>query len=617
MRTKEKENGSETRTRTRSYAIAGIVAIAFALIAAMIVMPAAAQLADTPWPMYCHDLKHTGLSPYTGPETNATKWIYTVGAHIRSSPAIGADGTIYVGVAAYDNRFCAIYPNGTLKWSYLAGLYGFVSSPAIGSDGTIYVGGSDSNLHAIYPDGTLKWSYLVGDKIYSSPAIGSDGTIYVGSQDKKLYAINPDGTLKWSYLTGDKVYYSSPAIDAAGTIYVGSFDDKLHAINPDGTLKWSYLTGGDVRCSPTIGADGTIYVGSKDDNLYAINPDGTLKWSYLTGNDVYSSPAIGADGTIYVGSNDYKLYALYPDGTLKWSYLTGDKVYWSSPTIDAAGTIYIGSRDDKLHAINPDGTLKWSYLTGGNLEWSSPAIGADGTIYVGSRDHKLYAFGPGPTPEYPDLVITNKSEALEDGTFTVTYTVANVGDGDAGASNTTLFIDGVPVMEDPVPVLAAGASHTATVGPFDCPCGATTLNITVCADNENVVEECNEENNCLSNELECQHPLWEEINAELDSLKGNVSAATMPSIIQRRLVDKLEYAKALKENAKIECKAGNFDGATKKLGVAKSQVESFASMVKITRRISPVDKASFLADSTEIKGKIQALIEYIETKHKC
>jgi hypothetical protein len=47
--------------------------------------------------------------------------------------------------------------------------------------------------------------------------------------------------------------------------------------------------------------------------------------------------------------------------------------------------------------------------------------------------------------------------------------------------------------------------------------------------------------------------------------------------------------------------------------VAKNQVEAFASMVEITRRISPADKASFLADATEIIGKIDTLIEYIET----
>ena len=107
--------------------------------------------------------------------------------------------------------------------------------------------------------------------------------------------------------------------------------------------------------------------------------------------------------------------------------------------------------------------------------------------------------------------------------------------------------------------------------------------------------------------------LWTEINNELENLLNKVSAADMPNIIKQRVIDKLEFAKALKDNAKEEYEAGNIDGATKKLGVAKNQVESFASMVKITRRISSEDKASFLADATEIIEKIDKLIEYIET----
>ena len=63
------------------------------------------------------------------------------------------------------------------------------SSPAIGSDGTIYVGSDDYNLYAINSNGTLKWSYATGSWYNSSPAIGSDSTIYVGSDDGKLYAI--------------------------------------------------------------------------------------------------------------------------------------------------------------------------------------------------------------------------------------------------------------------------------------------------------------------------------------------------------------------------------------------------------------------------------------------
>jgi len=63
------------------------------------------------------------------------------------------------------------------------------SSPAIGADGTIYVGSYDNKLYAINPDGTLKWAFETENYVHSSPAIGGDGTIYVGSDDKHLYAI--------------------------------------------------------------------------------------------------------------------------------------------------------------------------------------------------------------------------------------------------------------------------------------------------------------------------------------------------------------------------------------------------------------------------------------------
>lgn len=78
-----------------------------------------------------------------------------------------------------------------MKWRFETG--GEIhSSPAIGSDGTIYVGSNDGNLYAITPDEKVKWNFQTGDAIYSSPAIGPDGTIYFGSQDGNLYAIQTD-----------------------------------------------------------------------------------------------------------------------------------------------------------------------------------------------------------------------------------------------------------------------------------------------------------------------------------------------------------------------------------------------------------------------------------------
>ena len=342
------------------------------------------------WPMFGHDPQHTNRAPFVGAQTANVAWKYTIGEPVWSSPAIDANGTLYVG--SEDGRLYAINSNGTFKWSCQTGTY-VSDSPAIGADGTVYVGSYDHKLYAVNPNGTFKWSFTMGEILWSSPTIGADGTVYVGSSDCKLYAINPDGTEKWSYTTGDRVT-SCPAIDVDGTVYVGSCDFKLYAFDPAGSLKWSYPTGG-AAGSPAIGVDGTVYVGSGDHKLYAINPDGTKKWSFTT-RGVVRSPAIGADGTVYIGSSDKKLYAINSTGSLKWTYTTGNNSTPLTLAIGHDGMLYFGSIDQKLYAINANGTFKWSYTTGkGWASYSSPSIGADGKVYVGSTDGNLYAFGPG------------------------------------------------------------------------------------------------------------------------------------------------------------------------------------------------------------------------------
>jgi subtilase family serine protease len=114
----------------------------------------------------------------------------------------------------------------------------------------------------------------------------------------------------------------------------------------------------------------------------------------------------------------------------------------------------------------------------------------------------------GPVP-MPDLIITEKSETpLDDCRFNVTYTVKNNGDGKANASNTTIYINTVNKMEDPVPELAAGEPYTNTVGPFNCtPC--QPVQVIVEADNDKNVTESNEDNNKRENVFECPGPdLW-------------------------------------------------------------------------------------------------------------
>ena len=357
----------------------------------------AAGVADTPWPMFHGDVRHTGLSQYdTSANQGSLKWKYRTGGDIYSSVAIGSDGSIYFGSSDY--FFYALDSSGSQRWRHRTGdvIY---SSPAVATDGTIYFGSEDHYLYALNPDGSQRWRFTTFGAIDSSPAIAPDGTIYVGSRDGKLYAINPDGTEKWEYDTGNDILFSSPAIAPDGTIYIGSYH-TIYAFNPDGSLKWDYDAGSSVDySSPTIGPDGTIYAAASK-ALLALNPDGSLKWEYdLTVDTFLTTPAIAPDGTIYVGSLLGELYAINPDGGLKWKYDANSAIY-SSPVIGSDGSVFFGANNGYLYALNPDGTRRWMYGTGDDIR-ASPAIGADGSIYVGSYDNYLYVIGNERAPSPP------------------------------------------------------------------------------------------------------------------------------------------------------------------------------------------------------------------------
>ena len=81
---------------------------------------------------------------------------------------------------------------GVALWEFETGDW-VNSSPAIGSDGTVYVGSLDKKLYALDGKSGVKlWEFKTGHWVFSSPAIGPDGTVYIGSYDKKLYAIKTD-----------------------------------------------------------------------------------------------------------------------------------------------------------------------------------------------------------------------------------------------------------------------------------------------------------------------------------------------------------------------------------------------------------------------------------------
>ena len=107
-------------------------------------------------------------------------------------------------------------------------------------------------------------------------------------------------------------------------------------------------------------------------------------------------------------------------------------------------------------------------------------------------------------PLKPDLIITEKWVCWPEN-CTICYNVKNIGEGTAPAChNATLYVDGVAVAHDHVPVdLAPGESYTGYFNGYVWTYTPPSDDITVCADNNETLDELDEDNNCLTNIWMC------------------------------------------------------------------------------------------------------------------
>jgi len=402
--------------------------------------------------MYQMDPAHSGRSPYVGPRkplllrTFNTSVVPTPdpvfdSADIQSSAAIAPDGTAYIGLhngtlfalrdpSSAGNQLAArwsFHPPGGSSWH---------ATPAIGSDGTVYVGFSTNNaspdaegtLYALEAptsgiEPVVRWSVDLGPgRQTSSPTLGPDGTIYAMGGEGRLSAISPAGMVLWSIQSGPTLK-SSPALGPDGTVYVSSMNGKLYAIAPpagrqqQASVRWAFRfaefpgrgqsvvshsppAGADgigSGASPTVAPDGSIYVGANNSNFYAVSPDGQLEWQFQAEAEIagiWSTAALSADNaTLYFGANKGGMYALNRlDGSLRWQYPIVGSIY-SSPAVDATGTIFTGSTVGHVFAIDgSSGQLLFDYDAQAPI-WTAPALRPDGSLLIADRLGRVMLLG--------------------------------------------------------------------------------------------------------------------------------------------------------------------------------------------------------------------------------
>lgn len=184
--------------------------------------------------------------------------------HCSSAPALAPDGSLR---AVCQDKLIALGPDGSKRWQ-IEGPGEFDSAPAIGPDGTAYIGDEARRLLAIDAAGQQRFSFISGGPVRAAPALRADGSVIFGAYDGVLYALRADGSLAWSFATADSIQ-SAPLVDAEGAVVFGSRDNRVYALNADGTLRWSLVLEEDIDGPPAIGPDGTLYIGSDDRCLHA------------------------------------------------------------------------------------------------------------------------------------------------------------------------------------------------------------------------------------------------------------------------------------------------------------------------------------------------------------
>lgn len=345
------------------------------------------------WPMFRHDIIHSGYSTITAPEENQVLWSYQMNDITSSSPAV-SHGRVYVG--SWDwNIYCFYMDTGDLLWTYSTN-GPITSSPAV-VNGKVYVGSQDTRLYCLNAvTGSFLWEFQTDFLIETSPVVVDD-MVFFGSSDGSLYCLNEeDGSLLWSYQTGS-VIVSSPAVND-GEVYFGATNgDFLCLDSSTGDLLWKNTMTDGTYSSPAID-EGKIFFGSNDRNVYCLNAsDGGLLWNYSASSEVHSSPAIAYDN-LYVGTSDGRLFCLEKEtGDFVWSYQISGSVN-SAPSV-ADNKVYFGtdpccgylSYFICLDALTGMKIWEYNFNTQFGMK-SSPALAA-GKVFASAGDGVVYAFG--------------------------------------------------------------------------------------------------------------------------------------------------------------------------------------------------------------------------------
>lgn len=290
---------------------------------------------------------------------------------VFASPVVGPNGDIYICArdlknsgAARKSFMYAVKADGTKRWHYAFGLdanFNYMT-PAIAADGTIYVGHLSNKPFEIaavdQATGAKKSAIALDLGVRSGISLDKAGNVYFCSTGANgLLSYSSAGVKNWQYTTDVATTGGDITIGADGTVYTvvtGSTTGIVVAATQSGGTKWAYALPGEAQYGGVvIGADGTIFAnggkttpGAATGGVVALNSDGSLKWHFATEEDVNNCvPLVDDRGYVHFITDKGTYYVVTEDGKLYGTKSLGTQSY-ASPVMNAAGKVCVAVQED-------------------------------------------------------------------------------------------------------------------------------------------------------------------------------------------------------------------------------------------------------------------------------
>jgi outer membrane protein assembly factor BamB len=341
-----------------------------------------ASLAASPWPMFQHDLLHTGNA--ATPRVPDT-WLYPFSSNQFDDQvnAVATAGTkIFVGgkfhlAGGVPANYVAEW-TGTNWISLGAGVNGAVSAIAVGAAG-VYVGGSFTSAGGVSANYIALWDgaqwQTMGGGLggpVTALALGSN-YLYAAGGFSAGFNSPPTNVIKW-----DGTNWSAVGSGPSGGVFAlaVSGNDVYAAVNNGQLLQhWNgtqWVTVGTTSAGEQIYAiaiaGGSIYVGGGFTKINSVAANGVARWNGIgwlpLGSGVSNGPfassasSLAYDGTnLFVGGNFTSAGGVSANRIASW-----DGAGWSSLGAGMTGSTYNGAS-----AVDSIGIGNGLLCAGGNF----------------------------------------------------------------------------------------------------------------------------------------------------------------------------------------------------------------------------------------------------------